>query len=86
MTDSVFKLATKDGKELAYSFTTEAECLGVPARDGLFIIEKNTSFFMGWRIAYIGTNQAGWQRVQVAETVVPPAVPGPIVDEDGAPL
>lgn len=72
-----FRLAAKDGVELAYNYTQEGECLATPARNGLFIIEKSPDFFMGYRTAYIGTDTAGWQKVSQALNEVPPETTDP---------
>lgn len=61
------KLSHFDGKPLAYSFDTLERCLATPAREGLFIIERNDETGE-WKILYHGTKEFGWVEHTLAQT------------------
>lgn len=65
------RLAHFDGKPLAYSFETLEDCLKVPARDGLFIIQYDDANLADWKITHHGTRDMGWVAHTLAETVAP---------------
>ena len=65
------RLAHFDGKPLAYSFETLEDCLKVPARDGLFIIQYDDNNPSDWKITHHGTRDMGWVAHTLAETVAP---------------
>lgn len=62
------RLAHFDGKPLAYSFETLEDCLKVPARDGLFIIQYDSENQADWKITHHGTRDMGWIAHTLAET------------------
>lgn len=63
------RLAHFDGKPLAYSFETLEDCLKVPARDGLFIIQYDDVNPSDWKITHHGTRDMGWVAHTLAETI-----------------
>lgn len=63
------RLAHFDGKPLAYSFETLEDCLKVPARDGLFIIQYDDTNQADWKITHHGTRDMGWVQHTLAQTI-----------------
>lgn len=54
------RLAHFNGKPLAYNFDTLEDCLKIPSREGLFIIEYDDSNPEDWKITHHGSKDLGW--------------------------